>query len=554
MDNKMNHIPKEKFTFVNEGTRLRDKKFDDKPIGYFKDAWIRFRKNKASVVATAIIVLIILFSFVAPLLITGHDAQLMDVYYAKKPARVASLYHMDGFDGGVNQKYTDAKMDYTVAIAIGAMDKDGSGNWTVQGALEGEYSPILEIFGENAVKIEETAGDENPLPGGLPPLGSKPGGSKKKRREYSCTYYMEVDAYLEVGFIYKDVEQAEYDRIVAWQEETGIQVIYPMVDIYNEEYCTDPLDANFWYKADKKGNPVYLDDKGKAVITYYYEGDNFKLEDNYLRDAEGNVRYFQWVGGGDQTTAQKQIRVLYYNYYQYLNGSTPDYVIGTDSQGYDLALRIAGGIKLSLLIAVFVCVVNFILGAMYGAVEGYYGGTVDIVMERISDILANVPFIIVATLFQIHLAKKVGALPCLLFAYVVTGWIGTASRVRTQFYRFKNQEYVMAARTLGARDRRIIWKHIFPNSLGTIITSVALAIPSTIMSESMLSFLGIVNLGTADGTSLGTLLSEANGSWTTFPHLMIYPALVISLLMISFNLFGNGLRDAFNPALRGVED
>ena len=112
----------------------------------------------------------------------------------------------------------------------------------------------------------------------------------------------------------------------------------------------------------------------------------------------------------------------------------------------------------------------------------------------------------------------------------------------------------MAARTLGARDRRIIWKHIFPNSLGTIITSSVLVIPSTILSESILSFLGIVNLGGSTMTSLGTLLSDASKIWTNFPHLMIFPAIVLSLLMICFNLFGNGLRDAFNPSLRGVED
>ena len=279
------------------------------------------------------------------------------------------------------------------------------------------------------------------------------------------------------------------------------------------------------------------------------------LEDNYLRDAEGNPVYWKYHGGGTVETAQYRIRVLYYNWFQYVNGGElPDYVMGTDSVGYDLALRIAGGIKLSLLVAVSVSVINFLLGAIYGAVEGYYGGVIDLILERISDILNGVPFIIVATLFQIHLAKKLGPVPCLLFAYIATGWIGTAYRVRSQFYRFKNQEYVMAARTLGASDRRIIWKHIFPNTLGTLITSSALVIPGTIMSESMLSFLGIVKLGTADATSLGTLLSDAQGIWTNYPHLMLYPALVISLLMICFNLFGNGLRDAFNPALRGVEE
>ena len=302
----------------------------------------------------------------------------------------------------------------------------------------------------------------------------------------------------------------------------------------------------------KKNTPVSTAGGGKAKELSYEPG--LILEDNYKRDADGNLIYYEYTGGGSLETAQYRVRVLYYNYYRYRNGFEPNYIFGTDSQGYDLSLRMAGGIQLSLLVAVCVSVINFILGAMYGAVEGYYGGWVDMSLERLSDILAGIPFIIVATLFQIHLAAKVGPVPSLLFAYVVTGWIGTAARVRTQFYRFKNQEYVMAARTLGARDRRIIWKHIFPNSLGTIITSSALVIPGVINSESMLSYLGIVKLGSAQATSLGTLLADASSIWTNYPHLMIFPAIVLSLLMICFNLFGNGLRDAFNPSLRGVEE
>lgn len=112
----------------------------------------------------------------------------------------------------------------------------------------------------------------------------------------------------------------------------------------------------------------------------------------------------------------------------------------------------------------------------------------------------------------------------------------------------------MAARTLGARDGRIIWKHIFPNAIGTIITSVALVIPGVINTESMLSYLGIVKLSTSKFISLGNLLADAEGIWTNYPHLLIFPAIFLSLLMICFNLFGNGLRDAFNPSLRGVEE
>ena len=521
-DKKYNHIPKEKFTFVNEGERLTDQKFEDKPVSYFKDAWIRFRKSKASVVATIIIVCIILYAFLAPLLITNHESTFMVNMYAKKPARVASLREYGIMDGGVNRDFSEKGLIKNVAVGIGAEDWDGRGVSLEEG-LQSEYQPMLKI-GEPKTII---------------------GPAKKESKSYSGR----IDAYLEVGFFYRSIKQDELQKILDWEAETGKHILYPLIE--DNKWCMDTQDANYWYKS-SKGTPVVLDENGKATTLEYGEG--MMLEDNYKRDADGNPIYWEYTGGGTFETAQLKIRVLYYNYYQYLYGSTPDYIMGTDSQGYDLALRIAGGIKLSLLVAVFVCVINFILGSIYGAIEGYYGGTVDIVMERVADILWNVPFIVVATLFQIHLSAKLGAIPCLLFAYVVTGWISTASRVRTQFYRFKTQEYVMAARTLGARDRRIIWKHIFPNSLGTIITSSALAIPSTMLSESMLSFLGIVKLGTAESTSLGTLLSDAAGIWTNYPHLMIYPAIVISLLMICFNLFGNGLRDAFNPALRGVEE
>ena len=338
--------------------------------------------------------------------------------------------------------------------------------------------------------------------------------------------------------------------MLQWQADTGKQLLYPLIDT-TSDYCADAGNANLWYKTDRRQNPIRTHADGSVSPIQY--GPGLILEDNYLRNAQGEPVYYTYTGGGDLQTAQLKVRVLYYNYYQYLYGFEPTYLMGTESQGYDMALRLAGGIRLSLLIALSVCCINFLLGAFYGAVEGYYGGVADMVMERICDILSGAPFIVVATLFQIHLSARVGPLVCLLFAYVLTGWIATARRVRSQFYRFKGQEYVLAARTMGAKDGRIIFKHIFPNAIGTVITSSALAIPATILSESVLSYLGILHLGGVDGTSLGTLLADAQSRWTQFPHLMLYPAVVISLLMISFNLFGNGLRDALNPALRGVE-
>ncbi len=519
----LNTIPADKFEFVHDGERLMDKKFDDKPISYFKDAWIRFRKNKASVVASVIIIFIILFAFFMPLFVSNYDSTFMDPYYAKKGPRNLFLKQFGIAEGTVNRDFSERALVKALAVGIGAADWDDH-DATLEEGLESYYQPIINGLGEKSVKLD----------------------AKKQEVNY---YKTDVDVYLEVGFIYRSVEQQEYQRILDWQNETGIQVLFPLVEA--NEYNFDAADANNWYKS-RKGAPITVDENGRMKEIALEDG--MILEDNYKRDENGNVKYWEYTGGGSFETAQYRIRVLYHNWYMYKNGFEPQYLFGTDSQGYDLALRMADGIKLSLLVAVCVSVINFVIGAVYGSIEGYYGGVVDITMERISDILAGVPFIIVATLFQLHLAAKVGPIVCLLFAYVLTGWIGTASRVRTQFYRFKNQEYVMAARTLGASDGRIIWKHIFPNTLGTLITSSALVIPGVINSESMLSYLGIVKLGTAETTSLGTLLADASSIWTNYPHLMIFPAIVLSLLMICFNLFGNGLRDAFNPSLRGVED
>ena len=520
----INNIPREKFTLVQENRRLSDQKFEDKPIGYFKDAWIRFRKNKGSIVAAIIILIIILFSLLAPVFITGHSSTFMDVYYAKKPSRDLLLSKIGISQGTTTRTFSESGLVRAVGIGVAAEDREGTGKVSVAEGLKSYYQPIR-VIGESTTYSEIK-------------------GAKPKTVYNNCT----VENYLEVGFVYKSIMQSEYAKIVAWQEETGIQVLYPLVQ--NNEYNMDSSDANYWYKS-KKGIPVTTAD-GKAKTVSFSE--DLVFEDNYKRDADGNAIFYEYTGGGTHETAQFKVRVLYYNYYRYLNGAEPEYIFGTDSQGYDLALRLAGGIRLSLLLAVCVSAINLTIGAVYGAIEGYYGGWVDLILERISDILYGVPFIVVATLFQLHLAKKVGPVPSLLFAFVVTGWLSTAYRTRTQFYRFKGQEYVLAARTLGAKDKRIIWKHIFPNSLGTIITSSVLVIPGVISSESMLSYLGIVKLGDARTTSLGTLLSDAAPIWTNYPHLLLYPALVLSLLMISFNLFGNGLRDAFNPSLRGVED
>ncbi|MDE6242027.1 MAG: ABC transporter permease [Anaeroplasmataceae bacterium] len=227
--------------------------------------------------------------------------------------------------------------------------------------------------------------------------------------------------------------------------------------------------------------------------------------------------------------------------------SAPSFLFGTNEQGRDICKLAFSGLLKSLFFAMVIAAICFIFGLIWGAISGYFGGNVDLFMERFTDILGGVPMIIVVTLCRLHLGDS---LLVFGFALCLTGWMGTAGRTRTQFYRFKGREYVLASRTLGASDTRLIFRHILPNALGTIVTSTVLMIPSLIFTEASLSYLG---LGLQGGDSFGTILSDNQKFLKSYPMLIVFPSIIISLLMISFNLFGNGLRDALNPSLKGSE-
>lgn len=234
--------------------------------------------------------------------------------------------------------------------------------------------------------------------------------------------------------------------------------------------------------------------------------------------------------------------------YKYLGyASMPRYLLGSDAQGHDLLTYSMNCLKTSLLVAIITSAICLVIGLIWGSVSGYFGGAVDLVMERVTDILSGVPWVVMMTLIIVLMGNSIVTFA---IALIMTGWIGTASLTRTQFYRFRDREYVLACRTLGARDTRLIFKHILPNALGTIVTSSVLMIPGCIFEEASISYLGLGLKGVA---SFGVLLSENQAYIETFPVLIIFPAIIISLLMISFNLFGNGLRDALNPTLKGGE-
>lgn len=236
-----------------------------------------------------------------------------------------------------------------------------------------------------------------------------------------------------------------------------------------------------------------------------------------------------------------------YNYRKLGYDKMPKFLFGTDVSGFDLFKRAFAGLRTSLILGLLVFAFCFTFGLIWGSISGYFGGNVDIWMERFCEILGGVPWIVVITLCILHLGNNFFVF---VLALCLTGWIGTAGRTRTQFYRFKGREYVLASRTLGSTDMRLIFKHILPNSMGTIITSSVLMIPSSIFNEATLAYL---NLGLQGKQSFGVMMANNQPYLSIYPNLVIFPAVVMALMMISFNLFGNGLRDAFNPALKGSE-
>lgn len=226
----------------------------------------------------------------------------------------------------------------------------------------------------------------------------------------------------------------------------------------------------------------------------------------------------------------------------------PTFLFGTDRKGRDFLKVIFTSLRTSLLIAIGVSAINIAFGLVWGAISGYYGGWTDIVMERFCDILSGIPSIAIITLCILYLNSDVIAFGLSMF---LTGWMGVSSRTRTQFYRYKGREYVLASRSLGAKDGRLVFKHILPNSIGTIITSSVLMIPSVIYSEASIAYL---NLGLNSQMLFGVILSENRTEFNSYSvYLLIIPTMIMLFLLVAFNLFGNGLRDAFNPQLKGSE-
>jgi len=452
----MKQIDKSKLVFINKDTIITDAPLKTKEIGYYQDAWYRFKKNKASFIAFIIISIFIFFVIFGPHM-KVYELPSVSIADSTKlnnlPPKLPILEKIGIFDGEktltrgkkffVDMYYSDFGHDIIIS---------GFPQELINDPNHPDYAEITSL----TLKVDYY-----------------------KYKNYIASYKDENNS---SDKIFKNLTQVQFDDAISKNQVIDVLNVTSSIDLY--------------------GNTVYL---------YQVRVDQFK----YALNQTPEDTYF-WFG--------------------------------TDATGRDLFTVLWTGSRISITVALIVVLTNATVGLILGAIAGYYGGTFDLIFDRFVDILGSIPFLAVLTILIARFGSPIWVI---ILAFTVTGWIGSYGSGRIQFYRFKSREYVLAAKTLGGGDARIMFKHIFPNALGILITGFVLSIPAFIIGEATYSFLGIFNYG--EITSVGMLIDAGQKVMRDFPHLLFFPAAYISIMMIAFNLFGNGLRDAFNPSLRGVE-
>lgn len=641
-------VSKEDFVFVQQETKILDKKLETKPTTFIKDAFRRFCKNKSSVAAAFILGIIILLSIFVPIISKKNASKpsLDEKNLAPKLFETGSGF----WDGTIEHRNiiydfeNDTPAEYLRRAIVSntlVVDEEPSYVNAVSKYGKGGYFTFVNEFAN--VDINEEDYDYTQYVKYLNNYNNTTFDSAKTNK-VSIVFYSEDDSIYpgtvpgeyQISILYNYVLLADgtanYDELVLvpYTTETN-DVVLDISQAIIDAGLTKLEDAKFniflkaadsdrasimiksiVFDTDDNATKAFLDSlsftsgneaalravqEGNVVPENYWRSDGIKsvykteiyycvftydpyeaaygLQDitvdaNQLKgyiDA-GYCVYDYKVGPSsfevldpencpihsivNQTLNSRTRKLLsvtatQYKYIQLGYKTPPKFLMGTDGQGKDLFKMTFKGLRISLTLGVITAAVCFTFGIVWGAISGYFGGNVDLAMERFCDILYGVPQIVVLTLCILHLGSNFGTF---VLALCMTGWMGTAGRTRTQFYRFKGREYVLASRTLGANDMRLIFRHILPNSLGTIVTGAVLMIPSVIFSEATISYL---NLGLKNLNSFGIILSSYQKYLFVYPYLVVFPAVILSLMMISFNLFGNGLRDAINPSLKGGE-
>lgn len=280
---------------------------------------------------------------------------------------------------------------------------------------------------------------------------------------------------------------------------------------------------------------------GPGMNEYTYSGQELSQK-NFAPRVKA-LEKFGIFDGSEKMSTTTGTKII--NYYIDKGLDDVEYWFGSDNFGRDIWTRTWSGARVSLIIAVAAAIIDMVIGMSYGLISGYFGGKVDMIMQRILEIVNGIPRLVIVTLLLLVLQP---GMLTIIFALMLTEWVGMSRIARAEMLKLKEQEFVLASRTLGAGNFFIIFKEVLPNIIGPIITQVMFSIPTAIFTEAFLSFVG---LGIpVPQCSLGSLISEGFNSFTTHPYQIIPPIVVMALLMLSFNLVADGLREALDPKMK----
>ncbi len=619
-------IEKEKFEFVQKGQRIYDQKFEGKPIGYMKDVWMRFRKNPTNLLASTILLILIVSSIILPGISGKEYNKLDEKlsFLPPRVPVLEKFGIMDGtvFVENIPVDLTrvdDASGLYMPAnYNVKAIDLASLTNSSVPSA---EKSPSV-INGQSVLRLDYdskyltvesedfyTLSIQNNgyLEVDVYDLDNRQGGRIEVLLQTDFGDAYDVVATLtEAGKhrimvfetldgLYADITSKVQLRYIT--ENKGASAAVSSLALYDER-SREPIRFDEGYKLSSyrivAGKGSYQRQNGTMITASFRYNRYIAAFDLTHEIAFSSVAYDQLLEAWGDTVEiipnpdnpdgwyfsegfpireviKKNDSIIvdgksYSSYEVYLDYAAylgykdlPYFLFGTSQAGRDMFSLVWIGLRTSLYIGIVVTLINVSVGILFGSISGYYGGTVDLLMQRFAELMGRIPWLVVLSIMVVLFDPGIKTL---IMTLVISGWIGTASVTRMQFYRYKGREYVLASRTMGAKDARLIFRHILPNGIGTIITSSILSIPSVIFTEAALSYLGYgIGHGQSfsilglhfSGVSIGVLLSDARNYLFNYPYLTVFPAVIVSVLMITFNMFGNALRDAFNPSLRGIE-